>query len=65
MIIRRSRLIPGLLALLLLASALEAQVPKRDSSQATLSPVELGEVTNGFYKNASFGLSYRIPYGWV
>ena len=65
MMIRRSRLIPGLLALLLLASALEAQAPKRDLSQATLSPVELGEITNSVYKNGFFGFSYRIRYGWV
>lgn len=65
MSIPQSRVVPCLLAFLLLASALEAQSTKSDSSQAAGPAVALGEITNGFYKNAEFGISYRIPYGWV
>jgi hypothetical protein len=64
MIIRRS-LIPRLLTLLLLTSALLAQARERDSSQTKATTVEPGEITNGIYKNGFFGLSYRIRYGWV
>jgi hypothetical protein len=60
----RPRLVFCLLALLWTASLLEAQSPKRDSSQAT-AVIERGEITNGIYKNPSFGFSYRVPYGWV
>jgi hypothetical protein len=64
MTIRRFRL-PYLLALLVLTSALDAQSPKSDSSQATGAALDLGSIASGFYKNGFFGLSYRIPYGWV
>jgi hypothetical protein len=63
--IHRLRLVPCLLALLLLSLALGAQVATHDSSQATRPTVDPGETTNGFYRNRFFGFSYRIPYGWV
>jgi len=36
--------------------------PGPSSSSTALAP---GEVVNGVYRNPAFGLSYRIPIGWV
>ncbi len=27
--------------------------------------LDLGSITDGIYRNASFGFSYKLPYGWV
>ena len=35
---------------------------KPDTKVGTIDP---GEVSNGSYRNASFGFTYRLPYGWV
>jgi len=61
---RRFRLILCLITLPLLGSILFAQGANHDSSQASAT-VDPGEITKGFYKNVFFGVSYRIPYGWV
>jgi len=58
------RLILRLITLSLLASILFAQSANHDSSQ-TSATVDPGSTANGFYRNPVFGLSYRIPYGWV
>jgi hypothetical protein len=60
--------------LLLLASALWAQQPAPPSTKPSpskppahpkSSPPEAGAITNGVYSNASFGFTYKLPYGWV
>ena len=61
-----------LLLLCLLAAPLSAQAPK-NSSQASSKPqphrpastLDPGSVSNGIYRNATFGFSYKIPFGWV
>jgi len=65
MIMRRFCLLPCLLSLMLLPTLVEAQAAKGDSSQTKEATVEHGEITNGIYKNPTFGFSYRVPYGWV
>jgi len=44
------------------ACNLAGQQTPNPSSPPALAP---GEVVNGIYRNAEFGFSYRIPYGWV
>lgn len=44
-----------------------AQESKNSASAKTNSTTTLdqGEIENGSYHNASFGFSYKLPYGWV
>ncbi len=59
------------LALALLAAALWAQQPVSSSSNAN-PPAHTksslpgpGAISEGVYRNPSFGFSYKLPYGWV
>jgi len=55
------------LALLFLLLPFQAQTAQQASSKPagrTKAP-DSGVVNNGVYRNASFGFSYRIPFGWV
>ncbi|HXZ33255.1 MAG TPA: hypothetical protein VEH30_13325 [Terriglobales bacterium] len=65
MLICRPRLILCAIAVLSLTCVLEAQDSKQDSAKATPATPDLGEITNGIYKNPFFGFSYRLAYGWV
>jgi hypothetical protein len=60
-----------LLLIILLVCVLEAQqgpkqpsAPGRAPASKALLP-EPGAITNGVYRNASFGFTYMIPFGWV
>ncbi len=33
--------------------------------QATTSALDLGSITDNIYHNASFGFTYKLPFGWV
>jgi hypothetical protein len=54
---------------LLFISALWAQQPASTSSRPetrTKSPTaDTGAISDGVYHNRSFGLSYKLPFGWV
>ncbi len=39
-----------------------ASTKASSSNSATLDP---GVLTNGVYRNASFGFTYKVPFGWV
>jgi hypothetical protein len=38
---------------------------KLSNSGSQASSPDLGSVREGVYRNAAFGISYKIPYGWV
>ena len=47
----------------LLTCGLAAQTTQQPTpSKAALEP---GEISGGVYRNASFGFTYKLPYGWV
>jgi hypothetical protein len=61
-----SRTFLTLLAVALLACTLRAQqTPKSASPQRSVPAVDPGSITNGIYRNTTFGFSYKIAYGWV
>jgi hypothetical protein len=37
----------------------------RSNAHAKVSPPEAGAISNGVYHNATFGFSYKLPFGWV
>jgi hypothetical protein len=49
-----------------MAMPLSGQTPSgaKPASPATAA-VERGELSNGLYRNPSFGFTYKLPYGWV
>jgi hypothetical protein len=54
--------------LLMLATVLWAQQPassSRSAPKAKTSIPDSGTISNGVYRNSAFGISYKIPYGWV
>jgi hypothetical protein len=59
----------GLLAILVAASLVQAQQasahapPAKDASPSR--PADLGAISDGVYRNAFFGFSVKMPYGWV
>jgi hypothetical protein len=73
------RVFRSYLAIVLTASALQAQAPAlaQSSSSSSLSKhvkkpaaapdssLVIGEVSNGVYRNENLGFSYKIPAGWV
>src|SRR5580692_9281531 len=58
----RSPTILGIVALLI--CALSAQTAKAPVPSKAITP-EPGELSNGVYRNPSFGFTYKPPYGWV
>ena len=58
--------VPSLLLAVLLACASQAQqAPKSASPQHSIPTTDSGVVTNGIYRNTTFGFTYKIAYGWV
>jgi len=57
-------LLPCLVALLVGMSVAQ-QAPGAPAAHARKSSAMEGAVTNGVYRNPSFGFTYKIPYGWV
>jgi len=55
------------LVLLLLAAATQAQSPPTSSSSkhTTPKPPIEGALTNNLYRNAFFGFTCKVPFGWV
>ncbi len=52
----------------MLATVLGAQRPassSRPAPNAKTSIPESGAIIDGIYRNAAFGISYKLPYGWV
>jgi hypothetical protein len=53
----------------MLAAALWAQQPVSSSpkapARAKSSVAEAGAISDGIYRNPTFGFSYKLPYGWV
>jgi hypothetical protein len=61
-----SRTVLTLFVSALLAYASQAeQTPKSASSQRSVPTFDSGTITNGVYRNTTFGFTYKIPYGWV
>jgi hypothetical protein len=60
--LRPSRSAIALATLLLGISALLAQAPAKSQKPA---PAGSSSLTNGLYRNFTFGFSYKLPYGWV
>ena len=60
---------PANLCLVLLAAALWAQQPASSAAKppahAKSSLPKPGVISDGVYRNPSFGFSYKLPYGWV
>ena len=63
------RSLAGFAAALLLALAVSAQTAPpatgKAAASAGSSAPDLGAITYGVYRNPSFGISYRLPFGWV
>jgi hypothetical protein len=53
------------LVVVLLAFVLHAQTPKSQSTQPAIHPADSGVLTNNVYRNAAFGFTYKLPFGWV
>ena len=60
---------PAITPVVLLIAALWAQQPSSSSpkppAHAKSSIPDSGALSNGVYRNPSFGFSYKLPYGWV
>ena len=61
-----------LFAVALLTLAVQGQQPpgqrkltNKSSSNAVSSTPGFGTITDGIYRNATFGFSYKLPFGWV
>jgi hypothetical protein len=53
-------------SLLVLACTLQSQQkPRSAPSQPAATPPDPGAITNGVYRNATFGFTYKLPFGWV
>ncbi|HTA25335.1 MAG TPA: hypothetical protein VK763_17525 [Terriglobales bacterium] len=48
----------------LLTCALAAQTARQHPPSKAAAPAP-GELSNGIYRNPSFGFTYKLPYGWV
>ncbi len=60
------RAVFSFLAVVPLACTLQAQQkPKAGSSLPATQAPDPGALTNGVYRNATFGFTYRLPFGWV
>jgi hypothetical protein len=57
--------VAALSAAVLLACALQAQQKPKSTPQRATPAVDPGSITNGVYRNTTFGFSYKIAYGWV
>jgi hypothetical protein len=55
----------ALLALTASVGLLAAQQPHAGAPAAKLPEIPGGAVTDGVYRNPTFGFTYKIPYGWV
>ena len=49
----------------LLACTLQAQQPAKSASSQTAAKPDLGAITDGIYRNPTFGFAYKAPFGWV
>ena len=56
--------VPTRFLLIILASLPVYAQSSKPTSPATTTP-DPGELSGGVYRNASFGFSYKLPYGWV
>jgi len=54
-----------LLVVVLLACSSQAQQNPKSLPQHSSSAPGLGAISNGVYRNTTFGFSYKIAYGWV
>jgi hypothetical protein len=43
----------------------QRKLTNKSSSNAVPSTRDFGTITDGIYRNASFGFSYKLPFGWV
>jgi hypothetical protein len=60
------RAVFSFLAAVLMAFALPAQqTPKAAPSQSTAPRPDLDAISNGLYRNTTFGFTYKVPFGWV
>jgi hypothetical protein len=64
-----TRLVLGLLVVLIAASLLQAQQSISHAAAPKVAPAsqsaDLGSLTDGVYRNVFFGFSVQLPYGWV
>jgi hypothetical protein len=64
---------PFFFSCLLLTCALAAQTPKNPASSSKPASTsrsagalpDSGSISNGLYRNATFGFTYKMPFGWV
>jgi hypothetical protein len=47
------------------AAQASSALPKPKSQQPQISAPDPGTVSNGVYRNAFFGFTCKIPFGWV
>jgi hypothetical protein len=59
----RTVLVP--LVALLLGCAVQAQQKAKSPPQRPSPAPDPGAITNGVYRNATFGFTYKLAYGWV
>lgn len=50
-----------------MAQTLNERASSKSSTTAhtTISPSDSGVITDGIYRNAAFGFTYKLPFGWV
>jgi hypothetical protein len=62
----RSSRLPVILALLFLpAFAQQSPTPPSPAAKPHSDTADSGTLTDGIYRNASFGFTYKLPFGWV
>ena len=60
-----TRFLPVLLLLLTVDMWAQAKGQSQASPRPTVPIAESGTISAGVYRNAAFGFSYKLPFGWV
>lgn len=60
-----ARAVSRLLAVTLLACGLHAQQAAKPAPSQTAPKPDPGDITNGVYRNPTFGFTYKTAFGWV